>query len=150
MGQLGNLVVMVAITAVVGVALFLLLRQKGEDDGSEDVSRFTIENLIAVTKNVMSMRLRVNAKDLGLSEADTIKQNKLRNKDAKDLASCSNGDLRAKNAVKRKILDIIQSNNELIVTPDNVEYFMHFSNPDRLPTEYKFDIAVYWYKKFYR
>ena len=32
MGQLGNLVVMVAITAVVGVALFLLLRQKGEDD----------------------------------------------------------------------------------------------------------------------
>ncbi len=150
MGQLGNLVVMVAITAVVGVALFLLLRQKGEDDGSDDVSRFTIENLIAVTKNVMSMRLRVNAKDLGLSEADTIKQNKLRNKDAKDLASCSNGDLRAKNAVKRKILDIIQSNNELIVTPDNVEYFMHFSNPDRLPTEYKFDIALYWYKKFYR
>lgn len=150
MSQIINILIMAFIIFVVIAYFAYLLLSQSKKEKLDDLSRYTIENLQVIVKDQIDQALRMNLRTLGLSEDDIIKQTKLKTRRIRDLESCSSGDLKAKNEIINYINDILQVNEDIPVNADTINRFIHFDDPTMLTVEQKFDILLYWYKKFYR
>lgn len=132
-----------------GALIFIYKKIKQNPNVPREVSsdRYNLDYLIEGVKSAFEDILNKNINSLNLNKEETIKREKIKIIIRKSLRTCSQGDKGAKAYVKDYIKDIIQE--RLDINEDTIDKVIPFDQPNKLNSQDKFDILLYYYKKTY-
>lgn len=118
-----------------------------ESNNSIDFDKYSFENICKFVSNTIEEFVKTGIDDKGLSEEESDKRRKSKERLMYSLKNCTQGNYNAKAFVKDFIVEIITKNYD--VNKNNINYIVNFDNPHTLKCKVKFDVLLYLYKKQY-
>ena len=144
-----NIIISIAIVAIVVALIYKKLKNNQNAKGVEDVvvddKTYTLEKMVDYIKRKMDEITKVNLYDLGLSEEELKRRKNKKYELKKALKGCTYGDVNDKKYVKQLIYDLLL--NDYGVDETNISKAIPFDIASLLTPQDKFDIIIYMYKK---
>ncbi len=141
-------ILLIALILVVTLGLvafqFRKAKQLQVDNYFANEQVMTVDSLVLFIKESIHDITRSNLHEAGLSSSEFQRSLNKRAELLKALKNCIHGSIQDKNYVKDILFDILHRS---AITPDNIHQAIPFTNHERLTTQDKFDILLYFYKK---